>query len=188
MKYLNCALPCPPAVNAILRAIETEFGARASRRGKTLEALVIGGNKLTAEARHDIAEYAFAQHWEIIYVGVGHDQIEDLIDLEISYFETYGIWDTPTIHEGGQIWKASARSQPRLVFPSAHEIKANANGSMEIRQTDCVRHQDGFDLALKALRKRVMNSDPGVPVASWFDETPVIYDLSTKPRAYVPED
>jgi hypothetical protein len=59
MYNLNRTLPYPRGVNAILRAIETEFGARASRRGKTLEALVIGGNKLTAQAKYDIAEYAF---------------------------------------------------------------------------------------------------------------------------------
>ena len=49
MYNLNRTLPYPRGVNAILRAIETEFGARACRRGKTLEALVIGGNKLTAQ-------------------------------------------------------------------------------------------------------------------------------------------
>ena len=187
MYNLDCTLPSPRGVNAILRAIETEFGGRASRRGKTLEALVIGGHKLTDQARYDIAEYAFAQNWEIIYVGIENDQIEELTNLEISYFETYGVWDT-VIHEGGQIWKTSSRSQPRLVFPSAHEIKANPNGSMEIRETDFAHHPDGFEFALQALRKRVMKSDPGMPVTSWFDDTRVIYDIGTQPRAYVPED
>lgn len=183
----NRTLPYPRGVNAILRAIETEFGARASRRGKSLEALVIGGNKLTVQAKYDIAEYAFAQNWEIIYVGVDLDQTEDLLDLEIAYFETYGLMDT-AIHEAGRIWKAGSGSQPRLVFPSGHEIKANANGSMEIRETGRSFHQEGFDVALRSLRKRAMNSDPGMPVTSWFDETPVIYDFETLARAYVPED
>lgn len=60
------------SANAILRAIEAEFAGRATGRGKTLEALVMGGPKLPdapatiiempiAPGMADAAERAFDQ-------------------------------------------------------------------------------------------------------------------------------
>ena len=112
MHNLTCTTPYLHNVNAILRAIEVEFAGRATRRGKTLDALVMGGNRLTDRARHDLAEYAFGENWELIYVEISHDQAEDPLYLELTYFETYGSMDT-IVHERGSIWKGSARSQDR---------------------------------------------------------------------------
>ena len=77
MHTLTSTTPYLHSANAILRAIEAEFVGRATRRGKTLEALVMGGPKLTDLARYDLAEYAFEQNWELIYVEISEDQAED---------------------------------------------------------------------------------------------------------------
>ncbi|MEE4212532.1 MAG: hypothetical protein V2I43_25080, partial [Parvularcula sp.] len=82
----------------------------------------------------------------------------------------------------------SARSQPRLVFPGGKQITANAKGTMQIRDGEPAYHDEGFDLAYHDLCKRVANSDRGMPVTSWINETPVIYDFQTLPRAFVPVD
>ena len=187
MHNLTCTTPYLHNVNAILRAIEVEFAGRATRRGKTLDALVMGGNRLTDRARHDLAEYAFGENWELIYVEISHDQAEDPLYLELTYFETYGSMDT-IVHERGSIWKGSARSQPRLVFPGGKQITADANGRMQIRDGEPAYHDEGFDLAYHDLCKRGANFDRGMPVTSWIDETPVIYDFQTLPRAFVPVD
>lgn len=187
MHNLTCTTPYLHSANAILRAIEAEFAGRATRRGKTLDALVMGGNRLTDRARHDLAEYAFGENWELMYVEISHDQAEDPLYLELTYFETYGSMDT-IVHERGSIWKGSARSQPRLVFPGGKQITADANGRMQIRDGEPAYHDEGFDLAYHDLCKRVANSDRGMPVTSWIDETPVIYDFQTLPRAFVPVD
>lgn len=187
MHNLTSTTPYLHRANAILRAIEAEFAGRTRRRGKTLEALVMGGAKLTDVGRSDLAEYAFGENWEMIYVEISHDQADDPRNLEITYFETYGTMDT-IVHERGSIWKASARSQPRLVFPGGKQITADANGRMQIRDGEPAYHDEGFDLAYHALCKRVANSDRGMPVTSWIDETPVVYDFQTLPRAFVPVD
>ena len=179
-------------INAVLRAIEAELGARAAKRGKKLSAHLMGGGELTATGIRDFGQFATTKNLDIIYVSMNQSQPHEALassELEFTYFATDGISES-LVQTGGRIWMRDLKAQPRLIFDFVDplEVFAKSNGKFDCRPGVNWRyHDEGFTLARQCLQKRISLMRPSTPILSTVGSTPVVFDLQTLLRGMTGE-
>ena len=179
-------------INAILRAVETELGARAAKRGNKLSARIMGGGTLPSSDIEEFGRFAAAKNSDILYVAMNQSQPHATLAssaLEFTYFATDGISET-LAWTGGRIWMRDINAQPRLIFgfDDQLEIFVKSNGQSDCRAGVNGRyHDEGFTLARQCLQKRIAMLRPSPPFLSIMGSTPIVFDLQTLLRGIAGE-
>lgn len=193
MKNIHCNSAIDQhGVNAILCAIEAELGARAAKRGKKLDAHIMGGGKLSSAGYRDFGEFAAKKNLDLIYVTMDPARPRDTLassELELTYFATDGVSET-LFSTGGRLWMRDRKSQSRLIFEFEKplEIFAKSNGQFQGRPcVDRRFHDEGFKLAEQSLQRRLETMPPSMPILSSIGSTPVIFDMQTMLRGIAGE-
>lgn len=185
MQDLNVSNIDQNRVNAILRSIEAELGARAAKRGKKLDALVMGGGRLDPAGVDDLARFACAKNWQILYAAIDEKHADRTLtarSVELSYFCTDGLSRTAVL-TGGRLWKRRQHAPARILFASVDtELTAKADGLIYDGPLASHYREEGYDLAWDSIEQRMAADRRSAPVLTSIGATLVVYDMQTMLR------
>lgn len=163
-------------INHMLVALAHEMSPQGHGRPHETDTLFVGGLTPTEGDQRALGEFALSKNYRMIHASfeLGNP---DAGPTGFHAILTDGVTEAIIIGNG-RLWKRDRRSPSVLVFAEPGAImKMSAKRRIVVREMKGEFHEQGYALALEALKTRAAWKPGRAPIVSTIGELPIVMDL-----------
>jgi hypothetical protein len=163
-------------ISHMLAALSTELAPQGSGRRHETDTLFMAGPAPTEDDLHELGGFALSKDYRLIYASFDFANA-DAGPTAFHAVITDGVTKAVAMY-GGRLWKRDRRTPAVLVFAvSASVVKFTSKRSIAVREMKGEFHEQGYALALEALKSRASLKPGTAPIFSTIGALEVVMDL-----------
>lgn len=163
-------------INRMLVAINREMSRYGEKTHPDADTIFMGGAEPDEAHQASLADFALKKNYKLIFCSFDPRNVAGG-PVGVHAVVTDGIEKTIILSDG-RLWKRDRRSPAVLVFASLNAVvRMSTKGRLIVREMSGSYHEEGYAIALEAVRATAGSIPTRVPVVSMIGDLAMVMDV-----------